>query len=389
MGILTQTGDLDAHALFNAAARECGLESYSDDGIHERFVDLIGKFNEFGKIPEHALEPAIAELKRAVEIRLEIARDWAEHPEILDEKIIKPIFVVGNARAGTTITQSLLTLDEGHRTPRFVDALHPSPPPGFDPDADAIALRASDAYVTFMMEREPRLLIAHPYHDKLGMAEAEDEFIHSLDFGSVYPLHFQRVPTVPTTFPPADPLRAFAFHKNMLRHLQWKRPTRRWVGKGINHQYNIGPLLQTFDDAVAVWIHRPPEQLVASFIAIYEIVYRPMYGDRFSMSSEDMVTALRSGVDHILNDPAVNDARISHIRFPDLMKDPIAVIASVYEQHGLDFTARYEARLKKRLADPAHRVDRHGKFHYSGSDYGIDDARMKRIFADYSERFGL
>lgn len=387
--MITPEGFLDAEAIFNKAAQDSGLESYADDGMRARYAWVIDCFNQMGVIPQAELAPALEELKRAVVKRLEIARDWQEYPEILEQDIVQPLFVIGNARAGTTITQTLLTLDDGHRTPRFIDALYPSPPRGLDPDADARALRASDRYVEFMVDRDPRLMVAHPYHDKYGMAEAEDEFIHSLDFGSVYPLHFMQVPSVSTTYPAADPLTAFEFHKNMLRQLQWRTPTRRWVGKGINHQYLVAPLLQTFPDAACVWIHRPPEQLVASFIAIYDIVYKKLNGALFKFDPDELVAGLRQGVDHILNDPAVNDPRITHIRFPDLMKDPIAVIASVYEQQGLDFTARYEKKLRQRLDDPAHRVDRHGKFKYSASDFGLNDKVLKELFADYSERFGL
>lgn len=387
--MITAQGYLDAQAIFTQAAREAGLEPYADEAMRARYADMIAQFNEFGIIPEKDRGPALDELKRAVVKRLEIARDWAEYPEILDEEIVQPLFVIGNARAGTTITQTLLTLDDGHRTPRFIDTLYPSPPRGLDPDADAVALRASDRYVQFLLDREPRLLASHPYHDKFGMAEAEDEFVHSIDFGSAYPLHFMRVPTVPTTYPAADPTKAFEFHKNMLKHYQWRTPTKRWVGKGINHQYLVGALLEVFPDAACVWIHRPPEDLVASFIAINEIVYKKVNGELFTFDPKAMVAALREGVNHILNDPAVNDPRISHIRFPDLMADPIKVIASVYEQQGITFTARYEQALKKRLADPAHRVDRHGKFNYSASDFGIEAGELKRIFSDYSERFGL
>lgn len=383
----SQASYLNAEQIFDQTARENGLEAYVEDGIRQRFLDLVAKFNAIGKVPGDRVPGAIEDMKKAVKIRLQVARDWIEHPEILEEEIVQPLFVIGNGRAGTTLTQSLLTLNEGHRTPRFMDAQHPSPPRGLDPEADAAARRAADDYVDFTISREPGLLVSHPYHDRGGMAEAEDEYIYSIDFNIVYPLHFQNVPTVPPTQAAADPLAAFEFHKNMLKQLQWKTPTKRWVGKGIRHQYLAGPLLQTFPDAICVWIHGSPEDLVPSYLKITELVYRPIKGSLYSLNVDNVVAGLKAGTDKILNDPVINDSRISHVRFSDMVKDPVAVIANVYESRGLSFTAEYEKRIRDWLADPANRVDRHGRFSHSAEEYGLDPAELKRLFADYRERF--
>ena len=40
----------------------------------------------------------------------------------------------------------------------------------------------------------------------------------------------------------------------------WKTPTKRWVGKGLFHQYVLASLFEVFPDAIAVWTHRPPEE---------------------------------------------------------------------------------------------------------------------------------
>jgi sulfotransferase family protein len=383
----TTAAYLDAGQIFDQTARETQLQDYADQQIRARFIDLVDQFNSLGKVPGDSLAAAIGDMKRAVTIRLQLARDWTEHPEILEQNIVQPIFILGNGRAGTTLSQSLLSLDEGHRTPRFMDAQCPSPPRGLDRAADAAARRTGDAYVDEMLDREPGLLVSHPYHDKGGMAEAEDEYLYSLDFNSVYPLHFQHVPTLPPTQAAADPLAAFAFYRNMLCQLQWKTPTRRWVGKGIRHQYLAGPLLQAFPDAIGVWIHRSPEELIPSYIKITELVYRPIRGSMYSLNVDHLVAGLKAGTDKILNDPAINDPRISHVRFADMVKDPVAVIAGVYETHGLVFTAAYEKRIRDWLADPVNRVDRHGKFRHSAEEYGLDPAELKRLFADYRDRF--
>src|SRR3546814_8881700 len=108
-------------------------------------------------------------------------------PERLDGEIVQPFFVLGSARAGTTFTQMILTMDDGHRTPRYRDVQHPSPPRGLDPAADARALAEQDDYVAYMLGKSPRMMSAHPYLDQKGDSEAEDEYVYYLDFDLAYP----------------------------------------------------------------------------------------------------------------------------------------------------------------------------------------------------------
>jgi hypothetical protein len=386
---MTAGSYLNAEEIFDSAAREYGLERYVEPGIRSRFVAMVALFNEVGKIPADAFLPAVADMRHAVVSRLQIARDWAEHPEILQQKIIRPVFVAGNPRTGSTITQALLALGDGHRTPRYMEALYPSPPRGLNPRADESARRAADAYVATLLKRDPRLLVSHPYHDQGGLAEAEDEFIYSLNFDMAYPLHFLNVPTVPLSGPPKDSLGALQFHKNMLRHLQWKTPTARWVGKGFQHPNVLASLFEVYPDAIVVWTHRRPEEYLPSLVAVTDFVYRPVGGALYTLTPQQLVAGIRANFDRVLRDPMVDDPRVSHVRFTDMIKDPVAMIAGVYEAHGLNFTASYEARLRQRLVDPAHRVDRHGKFPYTAAQYGLDVEEMTRGFADYRTRFGL
>jgi hypothetical protein len=380
---------LNAEEIFDSAAREYGLERYAAPDIRERFVAMVALFNDGGKIPADARLPAIADMTHAVVSRLQIARDWAEHPEILEQTIVRPMFVAGNPRTGSTITQALLALGDGHRTPRYMDALYPSPPRGFDPRADETARQAANAYVATMLRRDSRLLLSHPYFDMGGLAEAEDEFLYSLNFDMAYPLHFMNVPTVPLSGPPRDALGALRFHKNMLRHLQWKTPTVRWVGKGFQHPTVLASLFQVYPDAIVVWTHRRPEEYLPSMVAVTDFVYRPVGGALYTLTAQQLVAGVGANFDRALRDPMIDDPRVSHVRFTDMVKDPIAVIAGLYETHGLEFTASYENRLRQRLSDPAHKVDRHGKFSYTAAEYGLDVDEMTRMFESYRSRFGL
>lgn len=380
---------LDSGAIFQSAITESGLGRYADPGIEERFHYVIGLFNAFGKIKVAEHGQAVDQIKSMVIKRLQVARDWDEHPEILESDVVQPFFVIGNARAGTTFTQMLLEMDEGHRTPRYRDVQHPSVPRGANPAADRAAMAEQDAYVDYMVGRSPLMMSAHPYLDQKGDAEAEDEYVYSLDFDLAYPLWYLKVPSLPQCLPPRDPIRAFTFYKDMLKQFQWKSPTRRWVGKGVIHQYLADPLLQVFPDMVGFWVHRRPEELLGSLLQLLALQYAPFNGDLYNVKPDELVEQLSLGADYILRSPATNDPRIHHIRFQDLVKDPAAIIAPVYEAHGVPFTDAFARKIKDRMADPAYRSDRYGKFQYDLARFGLDGAELRRKFADYCDRFDL
>lgn len=380
---------LDAPAILQRAARTHGLESLIDPALAERFDYMVGLFNEFGLLSEEEYGLAVAQLETIVVKRLMVARDWDRHPEILAQDITQPFLVIGNARAGTTFAQAILAMDDGHRTPRFREVQHPSPPRGADTAADATALSEQDDYVAFILKKSPRMLAAHPYFDQKGDTEAEDEYVYSLDFHIAYPLWLLNVANMPQALPPRDPVLALQFHKNMLKQFQWKQPTRRWVGKGVIQQYVMPSVLQVYPDAVCFWMHRAPEEYIASLLELLALQYAPFNNGRYAVDPEAMVAQLRAGIDAILADPTTNDRRVNHIRFRDFVDDPASVIAPIYETNGVAFTNCYADRIRKRMTDPAFRADRYGKFAYTLESFGLDRAALRREFADYCDRFEI
>jgi hypothetical protein len=375
--------------MLQQAARRHNLEAWINPALAERIDYMVGLLNQFGLLNEDEHSAAVTQVEDVIAKRLMVARDWAFHPAILEAEIKQPFLVVGNARAGTTFAQSILALDDGHRTPRFRDVQHPSPPRGADADSDAAALAEQGEYVDFILAKSPKMLPAHPYFDQRGETEAEDEYVYSLDFHLVYPLWLLKVANMPQALPPRDPVLALQFHKNMLRQFQWKCPTRRWVGKGVLHQYLMPSVLQVYPDAVCFWMHRRPEEYIASLLELLQLQYAPFNNGRYNVTPDAMVAQLKAGVDAILASKATNDPRIHHIRFHEFVANPAKVLAPIYEAHGIEFTNAYAARIAARMADPAFRADRFGKFTYSLESFGLDQASLRREFSEYCDRFEI
>jgi Sulfotransferase family len=145
-----------------------------------------------------------------------------------------------------------------------------------------------------------------------------------------------------------------------------------------------------YPDATCFWTHRSPEDYFASFFAMMEILYRPVNRDLYKeVDARAVIAQLRVAYDALMQSDWIDDPRMCHIRFNDLIRDPAQTIGDSFAARGISFTPAYEAALRGWTANPAHRSDRHGKFEYSLAQFGLSAAEIRTAFAGYYERFGL
>jgi hypothetical protein len=380
---------LDADSMFDAAARDAGLEEFGEPGMRKRFSAMIAKFNADGSVPGDKLAAAEHDFRMLVTQRLMVERDFRRFPEIASETVERPIFIVGGARTGTTILQCLLGLDENSQLLRYWQTHYPSPPPGTDPGSIAVRIASTDALVKELIALMPLMLPCHPYLDQGGMAEAEDEELFTLDFQSTYPFHFIHVPTLPIGSEPADPIAAFQFHKRMLQYLQWRSPRKRWVCKGPNHQFNLEALLTVYPDAICVWPHRHPAEFFGSMMQMVSILYGPITGRDCRPFARHFATGVKAAFDQVLSSRFIDDSRVLHLNFSDLMADPSGAIQALYQKCDMAFSPHLAQTIVAWLANPANASDRHGKFKYALEDFGYSRSEISDMFVAYCERFEL
>ena len=379
----------DADRMLDSAARESSLEDCVDAEMRSRFSAMVARFNANGSVPADKRAAAESDFQKLLTHRLMIERDFRRFPQIGQERIEQPIFIIGNPRTGTTILQCLLGEDKNNRILRYWQAHFPSPPPGADPDSIAARVAATDALVKELIALMPVMLPCHPYLDQGGMAELEDEDIFTLDFESTFPFQFLHVPTVPIGSVPVNARGAFQFHKRMLQYFQWRNAPKRWVCKGPNHQFNLEALWETYPDAICVWPHRDPAEFLGSVLEMVSILYGPLTGRDCRALAREFVPEIKAGYDYLLSSRLIDHPRLVHVKFPSLMADQVGTIRAIYERFGIPFSAEFTGAIQAWLSDPAHFSNRHGRFHYALEDFGHSRSDIKKMFANYCERFQL
>jgi hypothetical protein len=198
------------------------------------------------------------------------------------------------------------------------------------------------------------------------------------------------VPSYAAWLAAADMRPAYAWHRRTLQLLQSRQPGRRWVLKAPSHMASLDALFAVYPDARVVQTHRDPLRVMASVASILfatawvrsdavdpAAVLGWFTGETCAHLLGNAMRARDSG----------REPQFADVLYADLMRDPIAAIARVYERFALPFTAEAEARMRAHLA--ARPQGRHGAHRYAFEHTGFDRAAERARFAAYQQRYGV
>ena len=388
---MNRAGLLRAEEVLTLAERETGAYGLADAGLIERLGKVVDWANGPGPYDPGRLAAIRQQVQRMLANRLRIALDRKTYPQIAEEKIERPIFVIGLPRTGTTLLHSLLAEDPEVHAPQSWHMLAPSPPPGCGPIAGG-RIDQAQRIIEGWMDFCPAQRQMHPYIDKGAFQLTEDEEIYGLDFRNVYPYHYYRVPTADFGVRLGeDVLGAYQFHRTFLQHHQWNTDRRRWVCKSPSAQGQLDTIFTVYPNALCVWAHRPLGEIYASNVALRAAVFDTISGrpNDWTSRSEAIALSMKAGIDRMLAQDLLDDPRIFHLPFRELAADPLGVVHKVYGWAGLEVTPAFAASVRAWLDAPENRVDRYGRYPYSYEALGLSREWIEDLFADYSRRFGL
>lgn len=384
--------ELALESLITLAERDSGAYGLMDAGLRSRFTQLVEWINARGPYSAAQLDGMRHQLQQLLANRLRIALDRRRIAAITDERIERPIFVVGFPRSGTTLLHSLFAEDPLVHAPRGWHSRSPSPPPGEMAVCEgriALATRAIQQLIDFV----PGLLPLHPYWDKGADALIEDDELFTLDFRNAYPTLLYRTPTleIMTDIGGGDTRGTYRFHRELLQHLQWNTGKHRWVCKGVGHQFLLDALFEAYPDALCVWPHRSLAEVHVSTVTIAAVLYDAINGGRIDWKhfARTSAEAVKAGLDRVMANPLIDDPRVVHLSFEEIVAEPVAAVHKVYERRGLPVTCEHHKRMRTWLSNPANKVDRYGRYPYSHEAFGMTEAWVRELFSDYSQRFGL
>lgn len=373
--------------LLDKARGATGLDDFGDDGFREGLERLVASGDREARLNDVGRAMFDGQIVMMLMKRLEIEDWYARHPEIDEQEIAAPLFVLGLPRTGSTALHCLLGEDPAVRVMRNWECMNPCPPP-------EAATYETDPRIAVMEEQmklrdqlTPRMKQMLP---STATSPTEDQLTMGYDFKSQMFQAGFRIPSYAQWLHhEADLEPTFRYVKRVLKLLQWRCPPSRWRLKNPTYSMFIGALDQVFPDARYCMTHRDVANVIPSVADLYFEMHKPgtdevdkpwlgAINEEFGLLGMERMIAFRD---------AGNEHRFFDIHFAPFQKDPFPTLAKLYEFLGEEFTAEAEARMRAwRDSTPR---DKHGRHEYNGAEFGLDTTELREKFRFYTDRFGV
>jgi len=340
---------LDEPSLLDHARRSTGLHDFGEDGWQDHFRVLLKSIEEEANLNLVGRLLTRSDLLTYLEIRLQVTEAYRLHPEIDDEVITEPVFILGFGRSGTTILHETLSQDPQFRSVRRWEALFPWPAPEEETyETDPRIQKAADR-VEVVHRISPEFKATHAWGADLPLEDIE--FTYPAFFSEVWPLAYQ-IPSFERYFHERSPDDHFAWHKRFLKLLQWKFKRPHWLLKNPTHMPRIPSLLKFYPDAKIIFPHRDPVTTADSVVNIQGIIYSwrtdRIYGaggtgeEWFDIEPRvkmwgDVIDLIESGL--------VRKSSLANVLYVDFVRDPLSTIARIYRDLGLTLDAGILERM--------------------------------------------
>lgn len=376
-------GPLRADSLIRAAQARTGLTSFGDERFREPLAVLIDSIEREAQL--HAVGRLITKTRLIASLctRLRVAEHLRQQPGLLSQSLAPPIVIAGLQRTGTTMLHRLLASDPRLRALLSWEAISPLASPGFAWGVDTRLLQAklSERALAYMA---PEFFAIHPVE---AGAPEEDVLLLDYSFLSTVPEATLRVPTYSSWLERQDHRPAYEYMATLLKIMTAQRGPARWVLKTPHHLEYLDVLRSVFPGALIIQTHRDPRQTLASFCSMV-FHGRRVFSDQVDAHevgrhwSRKVGRMLDRAID--VREDCRNEGFFD-VEYGDLVRDPVAVIRSLYPGLGMLLDDETLQRMEAtRAENPQHK---YGKHTYRLADFGLDEANVSPFLTRYQAYF--
>jgi hypothetical protein len=376
-----------AERLMDEARAQTGLDDFGRDQSFRAGLEVLIASIDAMTDPQLRADATGRVLGHLV-ARLRLVEDARLHPGITAQAIVRPMFITGLPRTGTTITFDLLSLDPVARYPRDWEWLMPWPAATAETIDTDPRIALIQPMVDLFLERVPELAAIHRF-DCTAPGECNCGMMHHFSSTNYWAELGTRAHA--EWLIARNPEGMYRDHKRLLQQMQWKGPQGRWLLKSPQHLFDLPALFETYPDARLVWTHRDPVATFSSLASMISSVQR-VAGVKLDLEEVGDVVS-RTWTRAILNAVEARACRadiseaIIDLPHKDVVRDPVAAMRRIYGFFDQPFAPALEERMARFLCDDD-KAGRAGRHLHRIEDYGIDPARVRRDLAPYYDRYG-
>jgi hypothetical protein len=369
--------------LMAAAKQGCGLHDFGRDFWDEPLERLIHSLNYEANLHPIGLYISRKRIINLLGVRLRAEHWFKTYPEILEQEVLSPMVIVGLQRTGTTKLHRLLTADPDNRVLRSWEAINPAP--------FKLHMNGKDKRIKIAKTSEKALRYMTPgffaIHPVEHSAPEEDILLLDVTFLSTTPEATTHVPSYSDWLEKTDQSHAYEYGSRLLRLLQWQQPGKRWVLKSPHHLEFLPLIEKHYGDPHFIWTHRDPNECIPSFLSMVSHS-RSIFTDDVKVQRltghwvRKTAYMLEKGLAY--RNEAEGRGTFTDILYTDLVKDPLAQLAKIYERYG-----GISEQLRERflLADSENPQGKYGIHEYSLSDFGLAEKTLEQKNRAYYSLF--
>jgi hypothetical protein len=379
---------LDERSILEEVCRQTGLDDFGGDEFREPLRRLLRAYEAEARLTLLGRITARGDTIMLLTNRLRLVEDRKRNPGIAEQRILRPLFIVGLPRTGSTLLHHLLAQDPSSRVAQGWEVMMPSPPPERPRYETDVRIARFQRQLRWFDRLAPDFKKIHPLGAQLPLeclAITSHSFL-SQRFHTMY-----RVPTYQAWLLSQDARPAYQLHRRFLQHLQWRTPADRWVLKAPSHVFAFQALFDAYPDALIVQTHRDPATVLAS-VASLTTALRCAFSDHVDLVEigHEVTQHWVEGLTRVMKarrDGRVPTERFLDVNYHELVHAPLAVVGRIYAHFDLPLTTEARARMQQYLA--ANPQGRNGRHRYSLDSFGLDRDDLSRRFQAYRAQVGI
>jgi hypothetical protein len=373
--------------LVTRACERAGLEDFGGDSWRDGLGLLVDTVESAPGVNAGGRDYVYGQFVDALWNRLRVVDYLEHHPELAEERMERPLVILGLPRTGTSLASYLLDQDPQRRsllTWEAEDSVPPSTPDTLRTDPRCLKKKAE---LDVLAEGLKAANVPMVHWDEAD-GPTECVFVQGQDFKSYLWEAFMPTSSYADWLLQADMTSAYAYERSVLQMLQSRAPGT-WSLKMPSHAVHIEALLATFPDARIVWAHRDPFKACASFLRLNYLSRAVLGADvDVDVIVPNVLRQLRAHIDRPLRARRrIGVDRFFDLHYAALMRDPIKVMRSLYDWAGDELTPSTErAMLGWLQRNPQ---DRFGVQPYSLDESGVTRADLEPLFDEYLSMFDV
>ena len=379
---------LEPESLLAAASRSEGLSDFGPDSFRPGFEKLIESLERDARLSLFGRFFARRQFLELLGHRLQLVETRKRRPEIAEEVIRPPLFILGLPRTGTTLLYGLLAEDPAHRAPLSWEIDQPCPPAETVTYHTDPRIETTQARFDQVNQLAPGFQTIHPVGALMPqecIVPTASEFM-SIRFQMCFDCESYDEWLLEQDMHPT-----YEHHRRFLQHMQSRHAGERWILKSPGHLGPIDALFDVYPDAMVVQTHRDPIRVIPS-VANLEYTMRLVSSDDVDPArvGRQMLSVWSTLLDQGMKARAAHperESRILDLSMREVVGDPIACVEKIYRHFELDLSDEARDRMRRYLA--AHPKDEFGVHRYSLEAFGLQADAVNAAFKGYRERFGI